>query len=67
MVDLVYRGLLSVKTAADEWLMPDDHNSPAPLTGYVVSFAPFHECGLMSPLTNSSAGFLITTRLSYII
>lgn len=49
MVDLVYRGLLSVKTAVDEWLMPDDHNSSAPLTGYIVSFAPFHECGLMSP------------------
>ena len=30
-----------------EWLMPGHEDALAPPDGYVMSFAPFHECGLM--------------------
>ena len=32
-----------------EWLMPGCEEVPAPPNGYVVSFTPFHEHGLMIP------------------
>ena len=42
-------GLLPMKIAAGEWLLPDGHDSPTPQAGYVVSFAHIHERGLASP------------------
>ena len=32
-----------------EWLVPGHEIAPMPPDGYVVSFAPFHEHGLMVP------------------
>jgi hypothetical protein len=48
MEDLIDHGLLLALTMVEEWLLPDDHDSLVPLAGYVVSFIPFHERGLMS-------------------
>ena len=45
----VKRGLLHRRTDTAEWLMPGREEMPAPPDGYVVSFAPFHERGLMIP------------------
>ena len=30
-------------------MLPGNEDSPSPSDGYVVSFAHFHECGLMTP------------------
>ena len=49
MEDLIKRGLLRGRTKAVEWLVPGREEAPAPLDSYVVSFAPFHECGLTIP------------------
>ena len=48
MEGLVCRSLLHARTSAEEWLMPDDEGSPSPPNGYVVSFAHFHERGLVT-------------------
>jgi hypothetical protein len=39
---LVRRGLLHMRTEANEWLLPDSRDSLLPPNGYVVSFAHFH-------------------------
>ena len=49
MDSLVKRGLLYGRTNAAEWLVPGREEVPAPLDSYVVSFAPFHERGLVIP------------------
>ena len=49
MEGLVKRGLLRGRTDAAEWLVPGYLDAPAPLDNYVISFAPFHERGLMVP------------------
>ena len=49
MEGLVKRGLLHGRTDAVEWLMPGREDAPAPPDGYVVSFVPFHERGLVVP------------------
>ena len=49
MEGLVHRGLLRTRTSAEEWLLPDNEDSPSPPDGYVVSFAHFHERGLATP------------------
>jgi hypothetical protein len=46
---LVNLGLLLAKAMVEEWLVPIDHDSPAPPVGYVVSFVPFHERGFVPP------------------
>ena len=46
---LVERGLLHGRTGAIEWLVPSQEDTPAPPDGYVVSFMPFHEHGLVVP------------------
>ena len=42
MEGLVYRGLLYVRTSAEEWLLPGEEELRSPPNGYVVSFAHFH-------------------------
>jgi len=49
MEGLVKRDLLHGRTDAVEWLMPGHEEVLASPNGYVVSFTPFHECGLMIP------------------
>ena len=49
MEGLVRRGLLRVRTAAEEWLLPDEEDVPSPPDGYVVSFAHFHARGFVTP------------------
>ena len=49
MEGLVKCGLLHGRTNAAEWLVPGHEDALAPLNSYVVSFTPFHECGLMVP------------------
>jgi hypothetical protein len=67
MESLVKCGLLPMRTEASEWVVPDDEEVPALPDGYVISFIPFQERGLMTPPTDSSKGYCIITRLSYII
>ena len=49
MEGLIKHGLLRRRTNAAEWLVPGHEDTPAPPDGYVVSFAPFHERGLVVP------------------
>jgi len=48
MEGLVKR-ILRGRTNAAEWLVPGHEEVLAPLDGYVISFTPFHEHGLMIP------------------
>ena len=49
MEGLVHRGLLRARTSTEEWLLPSNEDSASPPDGYVVSFAHFHERGLVTP------------------
>jgi hypothetical protein len=49
MEALVKCGLLRVRTEANKWIVPGDKEVPMPPDGYVVSFMPFHEHGLVVP------------------
>ena len=49
MEGLIRRGLLRVRTSVEEWLLPGEEDLPSPPDGYVVSFAHFHERGLVTP------------------
>ena len=49
IVGLLKCGLLRRRTDAMEWLVPGLVDVLMPSDGYIVSFAPFHECGLMIP------------------
>ena len=49
MEGLVHRDLRHAWTLAEEWLLPDDEDSPSLPDGYVVSLAHFHERGLTTP------------------
>ena len=49
MEGLVKRGLLRGRTDMVEWLVPSREEVLAPLNGYIMSFAPFHERGLTIP------------------
>jgi hypothetical protein len=64
MEALIKRGLLQVRTKVHEWIMPGDEEVPMPPAGYVISFMPFHERGLMVPPTDSSRGCFTTMALS---
>jgi hypothetical protein len=41
-----------------EWIVPDSHDFPVPPDGYVVSFAHFHDRGLMAPAHRFLLGLL---------
>jgi hypothetical protein len=58
MEGLVRHGLLRERTEAVEWLMPGREEASTSLDGYVMSFAPFHERGLMIPLHPFFQGLL---------
>ena len=49
MEGLVKRGLLRGRTDATKWLVPGREDALAPPDGYVISFALFHERGLVVP------------------
>jgi hypothetical protein len=49
MERLIKKGLLHARTARNEWLVPDNEDELMLPDGYVVSFVPFHECGLAMP------------------
>ena len=49
MEGLVKKGILHARTAAMEWIVPSGEDEPSPPDGYVVSFVPFHERGLVTP------------------
>ena len=49
MEGLIHRGLLRVRTLAEEWLLPGEEDVPSLLDGYVVSFTHFHERGFATP------------------
>jgi hypothetical protein len=49
MESLAKRGLFHMRTEAMEWLIPNSEEALAPPDGYVMSFTPFHERGLMTP------------------
>ena len=49
MEGLIKRGLLRGWTNAVEWLVPGREDVPASPNGYVVSFVPFHEHGIIVP------------------
>ena len=55
---LIYRGLLRTWTLAKEWLLPSNEDSSSSSNGYVVSFAHFHENGLMTPAHKFLRGLL---------
>jgi hypothetical protein len=46
---LVNYGLLQVRMEANKWIVPSDEEVSMPPDGYVVSFVPFHERGLVVP------------------
>ena len=46
---LIKSGLLCGMTNMAEWLMPNHEEASTLPDGYVVSFVPFHERGLMIP------------------
>ena len=43
---------------AEAWLLPGDEDLSSPLDGYVVSFAHFHERGLVTPTHKFLRGLL---------
>ena len=49
MEGLVKRGLLRERTDMVEWLVPSYEDVSALPDSYIISFAPFHERGLMVP------------------
>ena len=49
MEGLVKRGLLHGRTDAVEWLVPSREDALMPPDDYVISFALFHEHGLVVP------------------
>ena len=48
MEGLVKKGLLRARTAVMEWIVPSGEDEPSPPNGYVISFIPFHEHGLVT-------------------
>ena len=55
---LVRRGLLRSLSTIGEWLLPSDESEPAPLEGYIMSFAVFHERGFAVPAHRFLRGLL---------
>ena len=48
----------SSHSLAEEWLLPGEEDLSSPPDGYVVSFAHFHERGLMTPAHRFLRGLL---------
>ena len=63
MEGLVHRGLLHVRTSAEEWLLPSNEDSPSLPEGYVVSFAHFHKRGLTTPAHKFLRGLLYVYKI----
>jgi len=55
---LVRHGLLCARTAVEEWRLPGNEDMSAPPTGYVVSFAHFHERGFATAAHKFLRGLL---------
>jgi hypothetical protein len=49
MEGLVNRGLLCARSTAHKLIVPDSHDFSVSPNSYVVSFAHFHDCGLVAP------------------
>ena len=49
MEGLAHRGLLCVRTSAEEWLLPSKEDLLSPPRSDVVSFTHFHEHGFATP------------------
>ena len=64
MEGLVKRGPLRKRTDTMEWLVPSHEEVPMPTNGYIITFAPFHERGLVIPSHPFFRGCYTTTRLS---
>jgi hypothetical protein len=64
MEGLVIHGLLRVRSITHEWILPNNHDFLASPDGYVVSFAHFHDHGLVVPAHRFLLGILYYTRLS---
>jgi hypothetical protein len=58
MEGLMKKGLLRVRTAMNEWIIPDNEDKPMPPDGYVISFIPLNERGLVMPLHRFLRGLL---------
>ena len=58
MEGLVKKGLLCARTAEMECIIPSGEDEPSLSDGYVVSFIPFHERGLMTPPQRFLRGLL---------
>jgi hypothetical protein len=58
MESLFRHGILHARTKVNEWLLPDNRDSPSLPDSYVVSFAHFHERGLVAPSYHFLLGFL---------
>lgn len=52
------KGMLCARTTAEEWILPRSEQVLEPPSGYVVSFAAFHERGFGSPLHDFLRGLL---------
>ena len=48
MEGFIHHGLLRAQTSAEEWLLPDDEDLSLLPDSYMVSFAHFHERGLVT-------------------
>ena len=55
---LIRHDLLCTRTAAEEWRLPGNEDTPSPLKGYVVSFTHFHERGFATPAHKFLRGLL---------
>jgi hypothetical protein len=65
MEGLIKKGLLHARVTRVEWLVFDNKDRLVVPDGYVISFVHFHEHGLASPPTSSSAGSFTTMGSSY--
>ena len=63
MKGLVKKGLLRARTAAMEWIVPGGEDEPSLPDGYIISFVPFDERGLMTPPHRFLRGLLHYCRL----
>ena len=58
MEGLIHHGLLHAWTSTKELLLPSEEDLPSPSDGYIVSFAHFHEHGLVTPTRRFLQGLL---------
>jgi hypothetical protein len=60
VLGLIEDGLLRPVTNVmrPEWIVPSNEDEPNPPSGYVISFAHFHEWGFRTPASNFFCGLL---------